>query len=245
MAKKLSEIEEIVKRSNISFFEFLKSEIDSSLLNLLLKINNYTSVYIFSGIIRNFFLNIKEVRDIDVILKDKIDIYDFFKNYKIKKNSFGGYKIYINENKLDLWFVEDSWAFKHQKTINFQLEKYFPATAFFNFSAISYSIGEKEFNYSNDFLRFLRDKKIDLVYKPNSNYTLCIVNSIYYAEKFKLNLSDRLLDHLRYLNKIYNDYENTQLHHFGKIIYTSEQIEKKLNYIFKDRYKKHNQICSE
>jgi hypothetical protein len=229
MAKRLSEISKMVDSASASFLEYLKSEVGEEIYRFLFEMQNQTSVFIFSGIIRNYFLKIRGFRDIDVVLKDRIDIGEMFRYFQVNKNSFGGYKIKINEMFIDLWFVKESWAFKYQKTLDFDLDKYFPTTSFFNFSAISYSLGERRFNYTTHFLRFLRDKKIDLVYKPNFNYSLCVVNSIYYAEKYNLKISDRLLRHIEYLDRVIcGDYEKTQLTHFGRIIYENEEIGKKL-----------------
>ena len=79
------------------------------------------------------------------------------------------------------------------------------------------------------FLRFLRDKKMDVVYKPNANYPLCVINTLYYSEKYNLKINENLKDYILFLHSKNNfDYENAQMKHFGKIIYTYEEIVKKI-----------------
>lgn len=226
MAKKLSDISEQVESSTFPFLEYLRKNIDSEILTIINSISEKTSVFIFSGVIRNFFLGINEVRDIDLVLKNAVDIHAYFDGFTIKKNSFGGYKISKKGLNIDLWILENTWALKHhQKSLDFDLELYIPSTAFFNFSAIVFSVNEMKFHKTKHFLRFLRDRQIDVVYKPNANYSLCIVNSFYYSDKFHLRISSHLKKHLFYLYKYYkNDIESTQLKHFGKILYSSNEI---------------------
>lgn len=195
-----------------------------------MEINLQTDVYIFSGIIRNYFLKIYRKRDVDVVLGNEINITERFKDLPFQKNSFGGYKISFPSGPLDLWFIKDTWAFQHsQKTFEFNLEKKIPDTAFFNFSSIVYSLNKKQFYYTKHFVKFLRDKKLDYVYKENPNYCLCIVNTLYYADRYELKIADRLLNFITdlYKKNLY-DFQTTQLKHFGEIIYSDSEIEKRL-----------------
>lgn len=230
MAKKLSDIKKLVDSSASPFLDFLNKGVDNDVLKLLYSLTNYTDVYIFSGIIRNYFLESNTIRDIDIVLSQEIDVLSFFKDFHVKPNSFGGYKINVKNTTIDLWFLENTWAFKHQKTLNFELEKQIPSTAFFNFSSIIFSLKEKSFFYRKDFLRFLRDKKIDVVFKPNANNSLCIINTFYYSDKYHLKIAKKLKDHIKYLQNINSqNHEETQLKHFGEILFTNDEIELRLN----------------
>ena len=89
MGKKLFKIEESVNESTLDFLEYIKRNVDAEVYSLLLKLNEKTNLYIFSGIIRNFFLDINDVRDLDVVIEENIDIVDLFgKYYEIRINSF-------------------------------------------------------------------------------------------------------------------------------------------------------------
>lgn len=230
MAKKLADIKELVENSAAAFQSYLETNVDSEIIGVLNKLLKDTTVYIFSGVIRNFFLGIREIRDLDIVLSSEIDVEKYFKGFQIKKNSFGGYKMRKENFSLDIWVLEKSWAFQHQKTLNFEMDKSMPSTAFFNFSSIIFNLNEKTFYYTTDFLRFLQNKKIDVVYKPNFNYELCIVNSFYYSEKYHLKLSENLKSHITYLHGMnMGDFEKVQIKHFGAVLYSNSAIESKIN----------------
>ena len=226
MAKKLSDIEQIINESNGSFVTYLKSNFDKRVIDLLNKLSLETNVYIFSGVIRNFFLKVNENRDLDLVLENEIDLQELLSDFKISMNSFGGYKIEFNNLNIDLWFLQNTWSVKnHQLTMNFQLDKYIPQTAFFNFSAVMFSYNRKEFIYTIHFLRFLRDRKLEMVYAPNPNNALCIVNTFYYSDKFKMKIGDKLKSHIKRIST--TNLEQTidvQKKHFGKVIYTINDL---------------------
>jgi hypothetical protein len=226
VAKKLIDIKKNIDSSGPRFYKYLHDLIHDDIIEKLDELCLTTEVYLFSGIIRNYFLNIYQKRDIDIVINGDIDIYNEFKGYSITVNSFGGYKIMFPSGPLDLWFINDTWAFQHhQKTLNFNLEKKIPDTSFFNFSAIIFSLNKSEFYYSRHFLRFLKYRKLDFVYKLNPNYPLCIINTLYYSNKYNLNISERLLNFTRELYQTHSyEYEKVQTKHFGEIIYSNEEI---------------------
>lgn len=231
MAKKLAEIKQEIETSTDSFKSYLDQNVDKDIMRILHNIQFQSTVYVFSGVIRNFFLGINEVRDLDIVLSEKIDVDFFFKDHEIKKNSFGGYKIKCNNISLDIWFLDMSWAFRYQNHLNFEIAKYMPSTAFFNFSSITFNLNESTFYFTNHFARFIRDKEIDVVYKPNFNYELCVINSFYYSDKYHLRISERLQKYIMYLNtKIQaQSYDKVQLKHFGEILYTVDEISKRIS----------------
>lgn len=234
MAKKLADIEKEIKSKEPFFYSFLKKILDNEVILFLNRLNSYDNLYLFSGVIRNYFLGIYEVRDIDIMLDSTKKIEPLLEKYEYRRNSFGGYKIKINNTSIDLWYLKDTWALNNsQKVFDFELEKHIPNTSFFNFSSIIYSFKDESFIYSKPFLRFLRDKKIDYVFKPNANYALCVVNSFYYSDKLHLELTDRLKKYLKELNKKYfQEYEKVQIKHFGKIIYTQRELIKRFEQLF-------------
>ena len=233
MAKKLSDIEQLVNESNDSFVTYLKSNFDKRVIDLLNKLSLETNVYIFSGVIRNFFLKVNENRDLDLVLENEIDLQELLSDFKISMNSFGGYKIEFKNLNIDLWFLHNTWSVKnHQLTLNFQLDKYIPQTAFFNFSAIMFSYNRKEFIYTIHFLRFLRDKKLEMVYAPNPNNALCIVNTFYYSDKFKMKIGHKLKGHIKRIST--TNLEQTidvQKKHFGKVIYTITDLKTHIEHL--------------
>lgn len=230
MAKRLTDIKGKIDSAGMAFKSHMEMTLDKGVFELIHKLSETTQVYIFSGIIRNFFLKIKDNRDVDIFIDGIIDIEPLIKIYNFRRNSFGGYKITIENTNVDLWFLKDTWTLsKLQSVLDLELAKYIPNTAFFNFSSIMFSFNEAKFYYTKYFASFLQNKKINFVYEPNANYALCVVNSLYYSDKFKLPLADKLKNHLKHLHKTNaNRYEDIQLKHFGKIHYTNKVINNRI-----------------
>lgn len=232
MDKRLSKIGEIVKGCSDDFFVYLDELLKDDLKLALEAIQEHTKVYLFSGLIRNYFLATLEYRDVDIVLEDEIDVFKIFASKQVVRNSFGGYKIFFDSGPLDLWFIKDTWAFQHkkQKALDFQLEKKIPETVFFNFSAILYCINNKTFHFTKPFLEFLANRELDYVERENANYGLCIVNSFYYSQKYKLPISKRLFALIKELDETNDyDYEAVQLKHFKKVIFSERLIKQKLH----------------
>lgn len=226
MAKKLNEIEKLVESKSADFYKYLQNSIPYSLMNIISSISQETNVYLFSGLIRNYFLGVYDYRDIDLVLESAVDVKNYFKNYNIQINSYGGYKIAFDDIPVDIWFAKDSWAYKVQKVFDFDLAKFIFQTAYFNFSAIIFSLNEKKFYYSKHFLRFLQNKKIDVVFPINKNYDLCLINAIYYSEKYNLKISDYLTNKMvKYYQNQSNDFDSIQKEHFGYIKYDFKYID--------------------
>lgn len=229
MAKKLSDIKQKVESSSNSFIQYLNRNIESGVISKIYELLKYSDVYFFSGVIRDFFLKKNKIRDIDIVLSSKCPIEEIFADSVISKNSFGGYKIITTSITIDIWYLHESWAFKHQRTLDFALEKQIAKTAFFNFSAVIFDLKNNNFNYTIHFLRFLRDKKIDVVFEPNQNTKLCVVNTLYYADKFNLKISSKLK---KYIIQIYrgdiNEFSNVQIKHFGQVLYSDTTIKERI-----------------
>ena len=232
MGKKLSEIQKEVDESAIDFLEYIKNNVSIDVYAFLLRISQKTNIYIFSGIIRNFFLSINEIRDLDIVLEKNINIEDFIeKDWTIRQNSFGGYKIDTGNINIDLWTLQRTWAIQYQKRLDFgvdELSRFIPSTAFFNFSAVQFSFNEKKFYYKPDFIKFLKNKEINYVYTPNANHSLSVINTLYYSDKYGLKISDKLKRLIIQLYKKNLNFSDVQFKHFGNTIYSEEEIEKKI-----------------
>lgn len=238
MAKRLTDIRARIEGSKQAFYDYLLETEDEIVMNSIIELSKKTKVFIFSGVIRNYFLGEKNNRDIDIVLQSEIDLPTIFKGAEIKRNSFGGYKINCNGTTIDLWYLANTWAFKQKQPqiLDFHLERMVPNTAFFNFSSIVYSFNDRQFYFEDDFVQFLRDKEIDVVFEENPNYKLCVVNTFYYSDKYHLKVKERLKQYIVNLhNQNDKDYTEVQLKHFGKVIYPNDHIEHRINTIFYPR----------
>ncbi len=249
MAKKLADIVKDIEDRTNSFDCFLKNLLIGDVWNFIEQLKGYGRVYVFSGVIRDYFLNAidnRGVRDIDIMIdNDDVsmeNIYGIVSKYEYKQNSFKGFKIKIDNITIDLWHLKGTWAWKSQPPIDiFPKYQLVPYTSFFNFSSIIYSLDDKKFLYSKYFVKFLKDKSIDLVLSDNPNHPLCIVNAFYYSEQLDLKMGEDLKKYIKryalnnnYLSKI----ENVQKKHFGKILYSEKELIKKVEELNKSEDKK-------
>lgn len=230
MGKRLSDIASFVDSKTSDFKKYLESELDSETQGFISRLTEASPTYLFSGVIRNFFLGYREIRDVDLVVESHPLVNEIISDYDYRVNSFGGYKIQLNKLPIDLWYVDRTWAFtKNQTTMDFGADKLLPHTAFFNFSSIMYSFREERFYYNKQFLYFIKDREIDAVYLPNANYKLCLVNTFYYADRYQLKISDRLMKWvIKTFQKESKEYSGIQHKHFGEVLYGDEEIERRV-----------------
>lgn len=186
------------------------------------------NVYIYSGIIRDFFLgNTRKIRDIDIVL-DCDSIADVIHNESINYNRFGGLKLHKNHMSIDVWLLKDTWGIKRKK-LEASPESLLE-TAFYNFSTIVYHYNTNSFIFKEDFLSFINNNMLDCVYEENPLPELCIINTMYYQNKFKLKISENLrLWILSHSKSVTIDYLDIQRSHFGKVIFTEAHIDDYIN----------------
>jgi hypothetical protein len=203
------------------FVPYLYVNFGEGIISMLDKLSNVTQVLIFSGVIRNFILDKRGCRDLDIVLTDKVSIEEFFNPSLLKRNSFGGYKIQYNGLTVDLWYLEETWDLKDKMVLPFDLMSYIPSTAFFNFSSVVYNYTTKKFIATNDFLKFIKTKEMDIVNERNINKHLCIVNTFYYRDTYALKISNRLAKYVKkYFAVLPDKYSAVQIKHWGFVRYS-------------------------
>ena len=209
------------------FFEdLLKSTEERNFLKYLL---SKSDVYIFGGIIRDYFLYDTPVkpRDIDLVISNfKDDIRIFITPYIIKENQFGGFRLKISNNFYDIWPVEKTWTYRNNFRLEFDLNSYLPATSFFNLTAAVFSLKLQKFYYKESFTKALETKLLDIVNSENPFPELCIVKSFEYKTKFNMRLSKTLKIYINtYYPKVKHSIVDVQKKHYGTIIFEPEKID--------------------
>ena len=246
MGNKLIDIEKDIKSKEYIFRLYFEGNLNREILDFINTLRKYASVYLFSGIIRDFFVDNKApFRDIDLVYDadDNINIEHLFTNYRFEKNSFGGYKIFADSYIIDIWNLNETWGLKKgQLTFKFNYLHKLPDTTFFNFSSIIYSLNEYKFIVGKSFLNFLEKKEIDLVMEENPFPELCIVNTMYYQKKLNYKLSERLKEYiLKIKNKILiNELLDAQIKHFDEILFKEDEINDFFFSLKKESYKQIN-----
>jgi len=215
-----------VRSKNSDFKNFLYSKLDIQVVELLEHLKSCTEVYIFSGIIRDYFLNNNSIRDLDIVLGEQLDLSfinkHYFPNIKIKRNNFGGYKVFVNSFRIDIWSIDCTWGIiKERRSAT---KHSLIHSAFFNFSAILYSLNDEEFYCDDIFTTFLNKRVIDVVYEENPNIPLCIINALYYKTKLSMPLSAKLKRWIKNNFSSELDFTEIQISHFGNVVFSEKQI---------------------
>ena len=187
-------------------------------------------VYIFGGVIRDFFLDsngsMQDHRDIDLVSTGSIsNIENYLLPLTIRKTRFGGYALRLEEKHIDLWELKRTWAIEHQPRFEFILDEVLPATSFFNITAIVFSLEKKKFFYRKEFEKGIGKRTLDIVYEPNPFPELCIVKSIEYIRKYGLTISQKLRRYiLKNIERVSNKLIPIQLSHYGRVWYDEATI---------------------
>lgn len=203
------------------------------------EISKHSSVYIFSGIIRDFLTGVIDtVRDCDIVINRspefKIPVA-LLRKARYKRNQFGGLKIMSDDMSLDVWFLEDTWGIVKEGDIP-EVGSLLNRT-FFNFSSIVFDYTNEKFVYTDKFISFLKTNTMEVVYPQNPNDELCIVNTFYFSDKCSIAIGRSLK---QWISSHYDedmDFESVQTRHFQKIIYSNDIIKKRIMEIIDKEYK--------
>ncbi|MRZ79399.1 hypothetical protein GKD14_11900 [Paeniclostridium sordellii] len=123
------------------YIEHLRNK-HSELNKLLIQLSDIGENILVGGAIRDIILKESKPRDLDFIINTNKDLDIVLGDeFKYVKNRFGGYKINIESIELDIWSINDHWAFK-EKIIE-KDENNLRYTTFLNFDAIFYMLDKK------------------------------------------------------------------------------------------------------
>ncbi len=143
---------------------------------------------------------IQDLRDIDIIIDVKnIDCWEeILKKYCPKRNSFGGYKLICSELIVDIWLLEETWAYR-EKYIVCGPEEYvqnLPETVFLNIDAIIYDL-KRDIWYDEKYQEAMNCKIIDVVLEKNPQILLNIVRAMVLKKKYEMSFSERFTEIIR------------------------------------------------
>lgn len=161
------------------------------------------AAYFFGGFARDLALGSKSARprDIDIIapLASAAEIESVLAQWIVRRNRFGGYKLHAGTWEFDIWPAFDTWAlreFRHR----FQGIPDIPKSTFLNVEAILVSVtrndsGEREV-IDGGFLDAWKSREIELNFDENPEPALCVVRSLYLAQKLSFRIGRRLMEYL-------------------------------------------------
>jgi hypothetical protein len=189
---------------------------------------------VFGGMPRDllvFGLDVRP-RDVDIVIADVSleDISAVFSRSVHRRTRFGGLSLRVDQWKLDVWPLKQTWAFK---TLGVSVPSFedLPKTTFLNAEAIAVDLFKeprgKRKVYSFGFFESVRRKVIEVNFEPNPFPKLCVVRSLIMAARLGFGIGPRLAayiaKHSRGLSK--REMMSIQIKHYGSVFCEANTIE--------------------
>ena len=180
-------------------------EIETSLKFLLYEIFVYGSAYIIVGFLRDL-INDKKSRDIDILVdlnhNQLIEIISESKiSYEINRHN--GIKLIFNSVEVDMWSIDNNWAFKNKlvKLNENDKLKSIAKGCFYNYDALVINLHTQNFNiqYYKD---FVINSNLEILQKSSSYKKLNptieanILRAFYLKKLFKIQYSNNTKKYL-------------------------------------------------
>jgi hypothetical protein len=191
---------------------------------------------LFGGAVRDI-LDGNIPRDYDFVVNcPSSSIERLLSGFDYGKNSFGGYKVDLPSVEIDVWSLEDTWAFRN---------KYFDAeiknlknSVFLNIDSILIELKDGNV-YSDGYIDALSKNTLEIVFEENPLPTLCVLRALIFKHKKNMHISPSLN---RYIQNWVRDTEkpvteiyNMQIKHYKKELFSEKQLEVKINSVFEKR----------
>jgi len=130
-------------------------------------------VYLFGGVVRDIALyGISRLdSDIDLVCvesRDGIWPWAKAKGLSFQQNKFGGCRVETDRWFVDLWRVEDTWAFKEGGCKYTGVESLL-GTTITNWESILYGLRDQKLIYAGNYFEDLEERYLDVVYYRNPN----------------------------------------------------------------------------
>lgn len=189
------------------------------------------NVYLFGGAVRDYLSgNIDNARDLDFVVESKknnsyIDISKYiYKEIKYTKNRFGGYKITFNNHlTIDIWDIQDTWAFKTNKFIASPTNLL--KTVYLNIDSLVYCMNTDQYidNCNKKYFMIMEKGIIDIVFEENPQIELNLLRALVLRNKYNMKFSEKLQTALSHYIKAskgtaLSTFLNLQLVHYKRIL---------------------------
>lgn len=171
--------------------------------------NSKFPAFLCGGAVRNMLLcNNSIPRDLDIILGyvSKKRLETLFPDKVKGETSLGGLKLQVKDWSIDMWPIQDTWAFKNGKFKGNGFSDY-PKITFLNIDAIAIQLFSKRRQkreiYSKGFFEAIIERIIEINFEENPTPAACIVRALWIAKKFNFLIGPKLSRYMiSYINTI-------------------------------------------
>ncbi len=156
------------------------------------------NIAIFGGMLRDLTCggNGSFFSDVDLVIDSNEEILrDYLKSYQVKINSFGGYRVSLNRWKIDIWPLENTWAFRERHVDGSKLED-LVKTTFFTWDAIIYNVNKDSIFHIENYFDKIKSRVVDINLEPNKNPLGIVTKSLQISLKNSAKLSPRLVEYI-------------------------------------------------
>lgn len=193
-------------RNRISYFVGNNSNWCSTCYSALHKLREYDQyAFLCGGAVRDILLSRRSnnivPRDLDIVLgnTELKKIAASFSDSVKRWNCYGGVSIQVKDWSIDLWSLNNTWAFV-EKLVEGKHFSDFPKTTFLDIEAVAVQLfcrnKQKREIYSKGFFEAILKKTIEINLEENPNPAMCIVRSLGVASKFKFALGPKLAKYI-------------------------------------------------
>ena len=164
--------------------------------------NNEYPAFLCGGAVRDLLLtNNRSPRDLDIIVGyiSREKLVTFFSNNIKGATGLGGLKLQARDWSIDMWPLQDTWAFKEGRVAGNGFSDY-PKITFLDIDAIAIQLfckkRQKRAVYSNGFFEAIATKTIEINFEENPAPAKCIVRALQIAYKFKFAIGPKLAHYI-------------------------------------------------
>ena len=230
MTKTFAEIESIIGSDGNKFHDYIGKFLHAEVLGLVESLMKHTHVYLYNGLINNFFLRKQLPQKSNILFDGYLNLFKFLEPYDFEVNETGGYHVNIAGEEVNLWCIKELWSVKmNQPEIEGMLAHHIPHISLFNLSSIIYSFNKKKFYYTREYIQFLRTKELDFRYENQDCNPLAIVFTFYYVDQYKIKIGLRLKSYLKIIYpECLKECDRFQMDYFGKILYPQFELKRRI-----------------
>lgn len=166
-------------------------------LELFLQLEETGDIYLIGGVLREFRDNgnILDLRDIDIIIdiKNRKQWKKILDEFETKMNSFGGYKLFCSGLVVDVWPLEETWAYRKSivKCRPNEYPDHLVETVFLNIDAIIYDLKRNTW-FDEKYQEAKRSGILDVVLEHNPQVPLNIIRAMILKKRYSMSYSQKL-----------------------------------------------------